>query len=326
MTSGTSKPKAVASSRWLILCHMWAGVCVYNAVNVGLQRSGIHIGALPAILSAVAGYYGSSVLFTAINRCHVSKMFKRTIKIGSMIAYFPAAILLAMLIGEQARSVMSIMGGIFPILPHTQATSRFFDSVTRPDSSARATSNESGLVTVRLPFEVAIDMPRDWWVLNDAVNQLIRTSRDAALDLRGIATSGDDERVLIAANSWPPETYAALRVTRIQPPLALPEEVLGLSRAELAQLMAEFETEMRQLLALQGFTFLEAKGIGIEEIGGWPAIVFNYRRSGPKGPVFLQLIQVIRRQDFLRINLSYREEERALWIPVVTRIKDSIRA
>jgi hypothetical protein len=216
-----------------------------------------------------------------------------------------------MLLGEQARSVMSIMPGHLSNTSPPAETSRFVDSLTRAESSAKATSSESDFVTVRLPFQVAIDIPRDWWVLNDAINQLIRTSRDAALDLRGIATSDEDETVLIAANSWPPQTYGALRVTRGQPPLAVPEEILGLTRAELAQLRGDFETEMRQLLSLQGLTFLETTGMEIEEIGGWPSIVFSYRRSGPKGPVFVQLIQVVRKQDFLRINLSYREGERA---------------
>lgn len=224
------------------------------------------------------------------------------------------------------RSVMALTAGHFSESYPTQELSRFLDSVTRTDGPPNATSNEFNFVMLSLPFEVAIDIPRDWWVLNDAINQLIRTSREATLDLRGIATSDDDETVLIAANSWPPETYAALRVTRVQPPLAVPEEILGLTRTELAQLRGEFETEMRQLLSLQGLTFLEATGIEIAEIGGWPAIVFSYRRSEPKGPVFVQLIQVVRRQDFLRINLSYREGERALWMPVITRIKNSIQA
>jgi hypothetical protein len=223
------------------------------------------------------------------------------------------------------RSVMGLTAGHFSESYPTQEISGFLDSVTRTDRSTKTTSNESGFVMLRLPFEVAIDIPRDWWVLNDAINQLIRTSRDAALDLRGIGTFDDDETVLIAANSQPP-TYAALRVTRVQPPLSVPEEVVGLTNNELAELKEEFETEMRQLLPLQGLAFLEATGIDIEEIGGWPAIVFSYRRSGPRGPVFVELIQVVRRLDSLQINLSYREHERVLWMPVVTRITQSIRA
>jgi hypothetical protein len=144
------------------------------------------------------------------------------------------------------RSVMSLTVGHLSESYPTEEISGFLDSVTRTDHSTKATSNESSFVMLRLPFEVAIDIPRNWWVLDDAINQLIRTSAEAVLDLRGITTSEDDETLLIAANSWPPVTYAALRVTRVQPRLAAPEEVLGLTKTELAELRAELETEMRQ--------------------------------------------------------------------------------
>jgi hypothetical protein len=158
------------------------------------------------------------------------------------------------------RSVMGLTAGHVSESYPTREISAFLDSVTRTDRSANTISNESRFVMLRLPFEVAIDIPRNWWVLDDAINQLIRTSRDAALDLRGIGTSDDDETVLIAANSQPP-TYAALRIARVQPPLAVPEEVVHLTNNELAELKEEFEIEMRQFLPLQGLTFLEATGI-----------------------------------------------------------------
>ncbi len=208
----------------------------------------------------------------------------------------------------------------------TQKISSFSNSPARTNISVEATPHSSSFVTLTLPFDVAIDVPRDWWILDDTINKLIQTSRDAVLDLRGIPTSEDNETVLIAANSWPPMTYAALRVTRIQPPYAAPEEIRALTKTELAQLGGAFEAELRQSLPLQGSSFLETLGIEVINVGGWPAIVFSYRRSAPSGPVVDELIQVIRRKDFLRIGLSYRESERPLWMPVVTRIQNSIKA
>lgn len=187
-------------------------------------------------------------------------------------------------------------------------------------------STQSAFVTLRFPFEVSMDVPRDWWVLNDTMNRLIRTSRDAVLDLRGIPTQGDEEIVLIAANSWPPSTYAALRVTRVRPPLGDPNEFRQLSKADLQQLKNYNEAELKQILALQGLNYLKTIDVGIEEIGGWPAFVFSYARSGPKGPVVVYLIQITRKSDFLRINLSYRQAEATLWRPVIALIKKSIQA
>jgi hypothetical protein len=215
---------------------------------------------------------------------------------------------------------------IFLIHTRLKISADFLGSIANIGQSTSNASNDSSFVTLKLPTEIAIDVPRDWWVLNHEINRLIRTSRDAVLDLRGIATSEDEETVLIAANSWPPVTYAALRVTRVQPSLAAPEEIRDLSWSDVRGLGEAFETEMRQSLPFQGLAFLETTGMEVEEIGGWPATIFSYRRSGPEGPVSVQLIQVVRREDLLRINLSFRDNERTLWMPVITRIKESIWA
>lgn len=147
----------------------------------------------------------------------------------------------------------------------------------------------------------------------------------AGLDLRGVSLDEEDETVLIAANSMPRVTYAALRVTRVRPPIGDPNEIRQLSRQDQIQFSQMIEAELRQSLPMQGLTYLESTAVQIEEIGGWPAIVFSYRRSGLKGPVSVQIIQIARRTDSLRINLSFRESEQVLWMPVIARIKQSIQ-
>ena len=76
------------------------------------------------------------------------------------------------------RSVMGLTAGHFSESYPTLEISGFLDSVTRTDRSAKTTSNESSFAMLRLPFEVAIDIPRDWWVLNDVINQLLIPQRD----------------------------------------------------------------------------------------------------------------------------------------------------
>ena len=100
MVSATTDANANTSSRWLILCHMWAGVCLYNAANVGLQRHGLRIGVIPALFFVMTGYYGSRLLFSVINKGLISQKLKIAWKILITLSYFPAAIILAMLIGQ----------------------------------------------------------------------------------------------------------------------------------------------------------------------------------------------------------------------------------
>jgi hypothetical protein len=81
---------------------MWGAMCLYAAVYVGTQRLGVHIGAVPAILVAMTGYYGSKGLFATVNRALPSQTWRQPVKVMLTIAYFPAAIILAMMIAEQS--------------------------------------------------------------------------------------------------------------------------------------------------------------------------------------------------------------------------------
>lgn len=224
------------------------------------------------------------------------------------------------------RSAMSLtVGHVSEHFP-TAAIISFVDSVSLATHSVGRQSQESSFLTLQLPYDVSIDVPRAWWVLSESMNRMIRTSRDAILDLRGIAVDAGDEAVLIAANSWPPSTYASVRVARAQSPLDVSDELSKLSEQDLDQLKKSMESELKQSLPMQGLAYLETTGIQVEHVGGWPALNFSYRRSGPNGPVFVQLIEVTRKADLLKINLSYRESERVVWMPIIARIKQSVQA
>ena len=100
MTPEANGPRVDKSSRWSILCHRWAGVCLYAAVNVGTQRLGLRMGAIPAVLIVVAGYYGSRALFVLIGKLAISTAAKMVLRIVLTIGYFPVAIPVAMLIAQ----------------------------------------------------------------------------------------------------------------------------------------------------------------------------------------------------------------------------------
>ena len=208
----------------------------------------------------------------------------------------------------------------------TKEISDFLASVSKATSTAHPTSRNSTFITRVLPFNVSVDVPRSWWVLDETVNELLRTSLEAALNLHGIVPDADSETLLFAANSWPPTTYASIRITRVTPIIASPDEIQQITPAELQLLVSEIEEVMKRAAALQGHSYLETLGVRIEEVGSWPALIFSYRRSGPKGPVVVQLLLIMRESDSVRVSLAYRETESALWRPVIERIKRSIKA
>jgi hypothetical protein len=72
--------------------------------------------------------------------------------------------------------------------------------------------SESNFAPVNLPRGVQLQIPKGWWLLGDDYNRMIQTTVEAALDLSGIGLQDGQETNLLAANSMPRSTYAAVRV------------------------------------------------------------------------------------------------------------------
>lgn len=185
---------------------------------------------------------------------------------------------------------------------------------------------ESGshFLPVTLPRGIELEVPKGWWLLSADQNRAIRVSVEAAMDLSGIGLAAGSVTNLIAANSMPLSTYAAVRVDSAIPPSLTPSQFAMITAADLSDLQTDIHQNVKKLLPLQGNELIQFFGTRIERVSGYPAIVTEYRRSGPKGPVFVQTNLVFTPSQEVRINLSYREAEVALWKPVMGKIRKSI--
>ena len=184
--------------------------------------------------------------------------------------------------------------------------------------------SSSNFVPVKLPRGIEVQIPKGWWLLSADHNRVIQTSVEGTMDLSGLGLPDGHEANLIAANSMPRSTYAAVRVDSTTPPSFAPTEFASITTADVRELQTEMRQNLQKLLPLQGNQLIEFFGSRIEKISGYPAIVTEYRRTGPKGPVFVQINQIFTSNQEIRINLSYRESEVALWKPVVGKIRQSI--
>lgn len=191
-------------------------------------------------------------------------------------------------------------------------------------SSQTIADNSSNFASVKLPRGIELQIPKGWWLLGADHNRIIQTAVEAVMDLSGIGLPDGQETNLIAANSMPRSTYAAIRVDSTIPPSVAPSKFSSFIPADVRELQSDIRQTLQKLLPLQGSQLIEFLGSRIEKISGHPAIVTEYRRTGPKGPVFVQSNQIFTPSQEIRINLSYRESEVALWKPVVGKIRNSI--
>jgi hypothetical protein len=189
--------------------------------------------------------------------------------------------------------------------------------------TAQAQSS-SHFIPIKLPRGIALQIPKGWWLIGAEYNRVIQTSAEAAMDISGIGLPEGNETNLIAANSMPRSTYAAVRVDSTTPPSVPPSAFASITAADVHEFQTEMRQNLQKILPLQGNQLIGFFGTRIEKISGYPAIVTEYRRTGPNGPVFVQINQIFTASQEIRINLSYRESEVALWKPVVGKIRQSI--
>ena len=138
-------------------------------------------------------------------------------------------------------------------------------------SSAIADSN-SNFASVKLPRGIELQIPKGWWLLGADYDRAIQTSVEAAMDLSGIGIPDGQETNLIAANSMPRSTYAAVRVDSIIPSSVAPSEFASITAADIRELQTEMHKTLEKLLPLQGNQLIEFLGSRIEKISGYPAM------------------------------------------------------
>lgn len=183
---------------------------------------------------------------------------------------------------------------------------------------------QGNFINVKLAGGVSLDLPRAWRVLGAQEMNIIETSTEAALDLTAQAQgSFGDRRTLLAANSMPLSTYAAIRINAV--PAAAPGKVTagGLQEAA-ANITKQLPAGLAMMLGLQQGQLLDFQGARVDQLAGHPALVISYRRSGLKGPVIVELSRVFTATQELSVNLSYREAEAPLWKTTIARIRNSI--
>ncbi len=191
-------------------------------------------------------------------------------------------------------------------------------------SQTAEAQSPSNFVPIKLPRGIDLQIPKGWWLLGADYNQAIQASAEAAMDLSGIGLPRGRETNLIAANSMPRSTYAAVRVDSTIPPSVASSAFTSITATDVRELQTDMRQNLEKILPLQGNQLIEFFGSRIEKISGYPAIVTEYRRTGPKGSVFVQINQIFTANQEIRINLSYRESEVALWKPVMGKIRQSI--
>ncbi len=184
----------------------------------------------------------------------------------------------------------------------------------------------SNFVTIKLPRGVQVQIPKGWWLLGSDQLRLIATVVEATMDRSGVTVpDGDDQTItLLAANSLPTTTYASVRIKSSRPASFTRADLVALTPSDLAQMLREQKRGLETALLFQGLRLLDLLNVRQDRLAGYPALVMEYRRTGPRGPVWVQLTTIFTERHDITVNLAYREAEATIWKAIIAKVRQSI--
>lgn len=179
---------------------------------------------------------------------------------------------------------------------------------------------ESRFVLLELPLGVQVEVPKNWRPLNGDINTTIETAGEASWRLAGFDLPPGQKVSLFRANSNPPSTYAGIAINATDSEMA-PAELLAATDAEIREL----SPMMHQILNQQNLRIIRFDGVRRQIVDGHPALVIEYVRAGPQGPVVVQMTRLLIGDKEISLNLSYRQSEAGLWTPIIEYMRASFR-
>jgi len=190
-----------------------------------------------------------------------------------------------------------------------------------------AKADSSNFVLMSLPRGVEILVPRGWKVFGQQWTDAFKASAETGLNLAGIELPSGKQVVLFAANSVPSGTFASIRISSVMPPSMSVAEIASLTPTDLRQLRAESLSMWQQTLATQKASLISLHAVTVQTLAGHQALITEYRRSSglASSPVKVQVNQIFTPTQEIMLTLSYREDEASLWLPVLSKIRASLR-
>ena len=122
----------------------------------------------------------------------------------------------------------------------------------------------------------------------------------------------------------PDTTYAGISVNVSDADIKA-EELNQVTTNDLAEFTPIMKGMMDRSIAQTGFSVIEFYPVKKIEIDGYPALFLNYKRTGPDGPVLVRMIRLVIGYREISLNLSYKESEKSMWLPVISYIEKSFR-
>lgn len=190
-------------------------------------------------------------------------------------------------------------------------------------SSSPLPPRDSKFALLELPLGVQIEVPKNWRPLDGEISTTIETGGEAAVRLAGFDLPRGQKVNLFRANSNPPTTYASIAINASDSEIT-PAELLAASAAEIRELSPMMHQMMNQTLSQQDQRIIRWDGVRRQIVDGHPALIINYVRSSPQGPVVVEMTRLFIADKQISLNLAYRQSEAGLWAAIIEYMRASL--
>ncbi len=189
--------------------------------------------------------------------------------------------------------------------------------------------SSAAFVSLRLPEGIALDIPANWTVMDAegraVVGRKAQTTVGAvALDLTGFRLNLGE--VVFVAQS-PSPAYASVSLVIQAGPAETQADIRALSSSDMQR---DDELTQRMFAGVaqkSGWRIIEWQGLGKQEINNEHiAVATRYRRQWSANPIVQgQIYSIPLGSRNITLTLEHREDEGALWMPVMARILRSFK-
>lgn len=179
--------------------------------------------------------------------------------------------------------------------------------------------------TLKLVRGVSVEIPEKWWLRGEDYLQTVDMSAAAADDLSELGIKDKKAVNLIAAYATPHSAYASLRIGSIKPSGISREELEKVETPHLKAASILIQEKLRANLRGNNIELIDFYGLQTETINGRPALVMRYTQKGSNGLQFVEFLKIPAKHHEIHITFKYGESEKRIWLPVMKRVKSSIK-
>lgn len=188
-----------------------------------------------------------------------------------------------------------------------------------------ANAENSTFARFRFGSDVSIDVPRNWYFLDENIRKNLNTYSEAVVRLAGITAAQGNNQILIAANAYTTskKPSATMRLSVRKGEFISQSEVRKADPKDL-EVMAKYQLEKLNSSLPDNVKGMSLIGVRIDKLGKYYSIVTEKLVEYTDGVQVDRLDVIYFPNVVYKLNTSYRKNEEWMFKPILKILRESL--